>query len=46
MSELKEVQAKSEEQLAQLKNFYEIEKERLENRLTEEKERAQKKNAL
>ena len=34
---------KSEESLAQLKNFYEIEKERLEHRLAEEKERATKK---
>lgn len=34
-----EMQVKSEEALAQLKNFYEIEKERLENRLIEEKEK-------
>ena len=33
---------KSEESLNQLKNYYEIEKERLEHRLQEEKERAQK----
>ncbi len=39
---MREVQTKSEEQLAQLKNFYELEKERLERRLQEEKERAQK----
>lgn len=37
------MQSKSEESLAQLKNFYEIEKERLENRLAEEKDRALKK---
>jgi hypothetical protein len=38
------MQQKSEESLAQLKNFYEIEKERLEHRLAEEKERALKKH--
>jgi hypothetical protein len=37
------MQSKSEESLAQLKNFYEIEKERLETRLAEEKDRALKK---
>lgn len=37
------MQSKSEEALAQLKNFYEIEKERLEHRLAEDKERFQKK---
>jgi hypothetical protein len=34
------MQAKSEEQLSQLKNFFEIERERLERRLAEEKDRA------
>ncbi len=42
-TEIKEVQTKSEESLAQLKSFYEIEKKRLENRLQEEKERELKK---
>ena len=35
------MQRKSEEQLSQLKSFYEIEKERHERRFTEERERAQ-----
>lgn len=39
---IKEVQEKSEEQLSQLKNFYELERERLERRIQEEKDRAQK----
>jgi hypothetical protein len=38
--EINEIQSKSEEALAQLKNFYELEKERLERRLQEEKDRA------
>ena len=38
--EVSELQAKSEDSLTQLKNYYEIEKERLEHRLSEEKERA------
>ena len=42
-TDLKELQLKSEESLAQLKNFYEIEKERLETRLCEERERASRK---
>lgn len=36
------MQVKSEEALAQLKNFYEIEKERLETRLQEEREKREK----
>ena len=36
------MQYNSEEQLMQLKNFYEQEKERLEKRIQEEKERSQK----
>lgn len=36
------MQAKSEEALSQLKNFYELEKERLEGRLAEERERREK----
>jgi hypothetical protein len=38
--EINEIQSKSEEALAQLKNFYELEKERLERRIQEEKDRA------
>lgn len=41
-SERQELQQKSEENLAQLKNMYELEKERLESRLVEEKEKSQK----
>ena len=37
--ELKEMQDKSEEALAQLKNFYEIEKETLEQRIAEERDK-------
>ena len=40
--EAKDVQGRSEEQLAQMKNFYEIEKEKVELRVNEEKERANK----
>ncbi len=36
-TEIQEMQAKSEEALAQLKNFYEVERDRLERRLLEEK---------
>ncbi|CAD8091386.1 unnamed protein product [Paramecium sonneborni] len=36
-------QAKAEESLTQLKNFYEIERERLERRICEEKEKSEKK---
>ena len=43
---MQEIQTKSEESLIQLKNTYEIEKERLEHRLLEEKERNQKKTAI
>ena len=39
---MKEIQERSEEALAQLKNFYEIEKEKLEARITEERDRAQR----
>ena len=39
---IREINEKSEEQLAQLKHFYELEKDRLERRLVEEKDRAQK----
>jgi t-SNARE complex subunit (syntaxin) len=37
---LRDMQSKSEEQLAQLKTFFEIERDRLERRLQEERERA------
>lgn len=37
--EIKELQERSEEALAQLRNFYEVEKEKLEGRINEEKER-------
>ena len=43
VKEIKEIQSKSEESLNQLKNFYEIERERLEKRLMEEKNRYEKK---
>ena len=36
------MQSKSEESLAQLKNFYELEKDRLEQRLAEEREKREK----
>lgn len=42
-ADLKAVRKKSEDSLCQLKNFYEMEKEKLENRLRDERERAQKK---
>ena len=42
-NDVKALQQRSEESLAQLKNFYEAEKEKLELRLREERERAQKK---
>ena len=38
--DLGEIQKKSEESLAQLKNFYELEKENLESRLREEREKS------
>ena len=37
---MRELQVKSEESLQQLRNFYEGEKERLETRLAEERDRA------
>ena len=37
--DLRDAQAKSEEALTQLRNFYEVEKERLEKRLAEEKDK-------
>ena len=37
--EIQEIQAKSEEALAQLKNFYEVERERLEHRVLEERDK-------
>jgi hypothetical protein len=37
---IQEMNIKSEEQLSQLKSFFEIERERLERRLLEEKDRA------
>ena len=40
-NDLKEVQKRSEESLAQLKTFYEVEKERLEGRIAEERNKAQ-----
>ncbi len=43
--DLKEMQEKSEEALAQLRNFYEIEKEKLEQRILEEKEKNSRKLA-
>jgi len=43
--ELREIQLKSEESLSQLRNFYELEKERLECRLIEERERGLRKVA-
>lgn len=43
MKEIREIQQKSEESLNQLKNFYEVERERLEKRLAEEKSRFEKK---
>lgn len=44
--EIKEQQAKSEQQLAQLKNLYEVERETLESRIQEEREKCQKKLQL
>jgi len=41
--DLLDINIKNDENLAQLRNFYEIEKERLERRITEEKDRAEKK---
>jgi len=41
-SDLQELQKRSEESLAQLRNFYEMEKERLEARISEEKDKANK----
>jgi len=41
--DLHDINVKNDENLAQLRNFYEIEKERLERRITEEKDRAEKK---
>ena len=38
--EIIDLQARSEEQLTQMKNFYDMEKEKLEKRVTEEKDRA------
>lgn len=38
-ADLQDVQTKSEEALAQLRNFYEMEKERLDSRLAEERDR-------
>lgn len=43
--EIKDIQIKSEENLSQLKNFYEIEKERLERRILDEKEKYEKRIA-
>ena len=43
--DLKEMQEKSEEALAQLRNFYEIEKEKLEQRILEEKDKNSRKLA-
>ena len=43
--DLKEMQEKSEEALAQLRNFYEIEKEKLEQRIAEEKDKNSRKLA-
>lgn len=40
--DIHDINVKNEENLAQLRNFYEIEKERLERRIIEEKERAEK----
>lgn len=42
LNETKEIQERSEEQLSQMKNFYEIEKEKVELRVNEEKDRANK----
>lgn len=39
-ADIKAVQQRSEESLAQLKNFYEIEKDKLESRLREERDKA------
>jgi chromosome segregation ATPase len=39
VKEVKDVRLKSEEQLAQLRNFYELERDRLEKRILEEKDR-------
>lgn len=41
--EVQAAQAKAEESLSQLKNFYEIERERLERRISEEKDKNDKK---
>jgi hypothetical protein len=38
-SEMKQIQERSEESLAQLRNFYEIEKEKLEQRIQEERDK-------
>lgn len=40
MKEIKDQQSKSEEALASLKNFYEQEKDRLEQKLKDDKEKA------
>lgn len=42
IKEVTELQQRSEEQLSQMKNFYEIEKEKVELRVNEEKERSNK----
>ena len=41
-TDIRELQKRSEESLAQLRNFYEMEKERLEGRIAEEKDKAQR----
>jgi hypothetical protein len=45
-NDIKMLQARSEESLAQLKNFYESEKEKLEARLREERDKALNKMSL
>jgi len=40
--EIADIQAKSEESLAQLKNFYEVERDRLDRRIIEEKDKFDK----
>ena len=43
---IKDIQIKCDEQLQQLRNFYDIEKDKLERRLQDEKEKAQRRYNL
>lgn len=44
-TEIKEMQTRHDEQITQLKQFYELEKDKIELRINEEKERSQRKLA-